>query len=138
MYICLYFDTHTHMHTHTHTNTHTHTTVNLTQGWVLAAFYYGYVVMQVPGGWLAQRFGGKYVFGIGIVMTAVLTLFTPLAAQINIWALVVLRVVEGLLEVKSFFVISSLSLSTISCFPPINLTLRHAGSCIPRNACPLG
>ena len=59
--------------------------------------------MQVPGGWLAQRFGGKYVFGIGVVMTAVLTLFTPFAAQVSVWALVVLRVMEGLFEVKILF-----------------------------------
>ncbi len=25
---------------------------------ILASFYYGYVVIQIPGGWLAQRFGG--------------------------------------------------------------------------------
>lgn len=62
---------------------------------MLAAFFYGYAVMQVPGVWLATRFGAKYVFGIGIVMTAVLTLLTPLAAQISVWALVALRVAEG-------------------------------------------
>ena len=55
--------------------------------------------MQIPGGWLATRFGGKYVYGIGIVMTAVLTLLTPLAAHISVWALVALRVVEGMFEV---------------------------------------
>ena len=70
---------------------------------MLAAFFYGYLLMQVPGGWLAQRFGGKYVFGIGVVMTAVLTLFTPFAAQVSVWALVVLRVMEGLFEVKILF-----------------------------------
>ena len=68
-------------------------------GWLLAAFFYGYALMHIPGGWLATRFGGKYVFGIGIVMTAVLTLLTPLAAQVSVWALVVLRVAEGLFEV---------------------------------------
>ena len=52
---------------------------------------------------MAQRFGGKYVFGIGVVMTAVLTLLTPLAAQTGVWALVVLRVLEGLFEVKLTF-----------------------------------
>ncbi len=29
-----------------------------TQGLILGAFFYGYIVMQVPGGWLARRFGG--------------------------------------------------------------------------------
>ena len=69
------------------------------KGWILAAFFYGYTITQVPGGWLATKFGGKYVFGIGIVMTAVLTLLTPLAAQVSVWALVALRVAEGMFEV---------------------------------------
>ena len=73
--------------------------VYLVTGWLLAAFFYGYAIMQIPGGWLATRFGGKYVYGIGIVMTAVLTLLTPLAAQISVWALVALRVLEGIFEV---------------------------------------
>ena len=71
------------------------------QGWVLGAFFYGYLLVQIPGAWLAQRFGSKYVFGIGVVMTAVLTLLTPLAAQASVWVLVVLRVLEGLFEVTS-------------------------------------
>lgn len=55
---------------------------------------------QIPGGLLAQRFGGRWVFGIGIVMTAVLTLFTPVAANISVWLLVVVRALEGFFEVK--------------------------------------
>ena len=55
--------------------------------------------MQIPGGWLATRFGGKYVFGVSIGIPAVLTLLTPLAAQVSVWAMVALRVIEGLFEV---------------------------------------
>ena len=67
----------------------------------MAAFFYGYLFTQVPGGWLAGRFGGKYVFGIGILMTALLTLLTPLAAQLGVWAIIVLRVLEGVFEVAN-------------------------------------
>ena len=28
-------------------------------------FFYGYVLTQVPGGRLAELFGGKWLFGIG-------------------------------------------------------------------------
>ena len=69
-------------------------------GWVLAAFFYGYLITQIPGGWLACKYGGKLVYGFGIVMTAVLTLFTPLTARLNVWFLVGLRVAEGLCEVR--------------------------------------
>ena len=69
-------------------------------GWVLGAFFYGYLITQIPGGWLAERYGGKMVYGLGILMTAVLSLLTPLAASTSVWALVALRVLEGLFEVS--------------------------------------
>lgn len=68
-------------------------------GWVLSAFFYGYMFTQVPGGWVATRFGGKHVFGMGVVMTSVLTLLTPLAADFSVWMLVAVRVLEGMFEV---------------------------------------
>ena len=70
-------------------------------GWVLAAFFYGYLITQIPGGLLAQRVGGKWVFGVGVVMTAILTLFTTVAAEKSVWLLVALRVLEGFFEVSS-------------------------------------
>lgn len=39
------------------------------------------------------------VFGIGIAVTAVLTLLTPLAAKMGISVLVAIRVIEGFFEV---------------------------------------
>ena len=69
-------------------------------GWVLSSFFYGYLFTQIPGGWIATRFGGKHVFGIGVLVTSVLTLITPQMAYINIWALVTVRVIIGLFEVK--------------------------------------
>ena len=68
-------------------------------GWVLSSFYYGYIITQVPGGYLADRFGGKHIFGIGILLTSLLTVLTPLAAELHIVALIVLRVLEGFFEV---------------------------------------
>ena len=40
------------------------------------------------------------MFGVGIVMTSVLTLFTPLAALSNVEFLIVVRVLEGFFEVQ--------------------------------------
>ena len=68
-------------------------------GWVLSAFFYGYLLTQIPGGWLATRFGGKHVYGLGIVATSVLTLLTPLAAEFSVWMLIAVRVLEGIFEV---------------------------------------
>ncbi|KAI8478088.1 hypothetical protein Bbelb_441710 [Branchiostoma belcheri] len=65
---------------------------------VLGSFFYGYIVTQIPGGWLSTKFGGKVLFGGGIAMTALLTLFTPLATKGGAYALMGMRIVEGLFE----------------------------------------
>ena len=35
----------------------------LTQGYILSSFFYGYIVTQIPGGWLAGRYTGDETFG---------------------------------------------------------------------------
>ncbi|KAK5646087.1 hypothetical protein RI129_004551 [Pyrocoelia pectoralis] len=68
------------------------------QGYVLSSFFYGYIVTQLAGGWLAAKYGGKYVYGIGIAVTGVLTIISPFAAKQSYYFLIALRVVEGLFE----------------------------------------
>ncbi|XP_065897724.1 sialin-like [Dysidea avara] len=75
---------------------------NTEQGWVLSSFFYGYIFTQLPGGWIATKFGGKYVFGIGVLVTSLLTLITPQMAYLNLWALVACRVVIGVFEGVTF------------------------------------
>ena len=72
----------------------------MTLGIILGSFFYGYIFTQLPGGWLAGRVGGKQLFGLGVFCTAVLTLLTPLAANQSLYALIGLRVLEGLGEVR--------------------------------------
>lgn len=66
-----------------------------TQGYVLGSFFYGYVITQLPGGRLAELFGGKWIFGIGILVTSIFTLLTPIAAKYSVYALIGVRVFEG-------------------------------------------
>ena len=66
------------------------------RGYILSSFFYGYIVTQVPGGWLASRFGGKHVFGIGMLITLIATLLVPVAARTHAYLLIVLRVIMGL------------------------------------------
>lgn len=40
---------------------------SVTQGMVLGAFFYGYICTQLPGGWLARRYGGKLVYVSGVL-----------------------------------------------------------------------
>lgn len=68
------------------------------EGLILGAFFYGYIITQLPGGFLASRIGGKHLFGGGILVTAVLTLLTPVCARWNLYLLIAIRVIEGLFE----------------------------------------
>ncbi|KAG1655420.1 Sialin [Nymphon striatum] len=69
------------------------------QGVLLSAFFWGYIITQIPGGLLASRYGPKKFFGTGILCTALFTLLTPLTARIGgFTALLVLRIIEGLCE----------------------------------------
>jgi ACS family sodium-dependent inorganic phosphate cotransporter len=73
------------------------------QGLILSSFYWGYVITHLPGGMLAERFGGKYSLGLGILSTAIFTLLTPVVVK---WGehtgLIVLRVLMGLGEGTTF------------------------------------
>ncbi|XP_044773212.1 sialin isoform X5 [Neomonachus schauinslandi] len=73
-----------------------------TQGWILGSFFYGYIITQIPGGYIASKVGGKLLLGFGILGTAIFTLFTPIAADFGVGALIVLRALEGLGEGVTF------------------------------------
>ncbi|KAL0892941.1 hypothetical protein ABMA27_014613 [Loxostege sticticalis] len=67
-----------------------------TQGLLLSAFYYGYVLTHLPGGLLAERFGGKWTLGFGLLSTSIATVLTPWAVTIGgATGLFIIRVVEG-------------------------------------------
>jgi len=54
------------------------------------------VLLQILGGWVADRLGGRWLFGGGILWCSVLTLLTPAAAQSDVTAVIGLRVLEGM------------------------------------------
>ena len=66
------------------------------QGHVLGSFFYGYLISQIPGGILAEKYGGKWVFGLSLAIATVATLLTPVAAQLSFGLLIFLRVVVGI------------------------------------------
>ncbi|KAL5022181.1 hypothetical protein ScPMuIL_001336 [Solemya velum] len=69
-----------------------------TQGYILSSFFYGYIITQLPGGWLSSRFGGKHIFGWSMLVCALCTLFMPLAARTSVAFLIVLRVICGMCQ----------------------------------------
>ncbi|KAJ8683763.1 hypothetical protein QAD02_019555 [Eretmocerus hayati] len=70
-----------------------------TQGIILSSFYVGYVPSHLPGGILAERFGGKHVVGLGMLGAGLITLMTAPVIRLTGWSgLAVLRALAGLCE----------------------------------------
>ncbi|KAI5652003.1 major facilitator superfamily domain-containing protein [Phthorimaea operculella] len=70
-----------------------------TQGLLLSAFYYGYVITHLPGGLLAEKFGGKWTCGLSLLASSIANLLTPWSVSIGGAAgLFVSRVCYGLGE----------------------------------------
>uniref|UniRef100_A0A6I8N7U3 Major facilitator superfamily (MFS) profile domain-containing protein n=1 Tax=Ornithorhynchus anatinus TaxID=9258 RepID=A0A6I8N7U3_ORNAN len=69
-----------------------------TQGVILSAIFYGYLLTQIPGGYLAGLLGGKLVAGAGLLVSSALTLLTPLASDLGAAYLVGLRVAQGMAQ----------------------------------------
>ncbi|XP_004520753.1 putative inorganic phosphate cotransporter isoform X2 [Ceratitis capitata] len=70
-----------------------------TKSYVLSSFFWGYIITQIPGGHIAQKYGAKNLLLIGITLCSILTLLTPLAVEFGGWQLLfALRVVQGLLQ----------------------------------------
>lgn len=72
------------------------------QGYVLNAFFYGYIVSQIPAGWLSEVISPAWIFATGIGVTSLLTLTTAVVAKANFAAFLALRVLEGIAEGVTF------------------------------------
>jgi MFS family permease len=65
-------------------------------GFLFSVFFYGYVAMQVPAGYLGDRFGRKRVLVFGIVLVAGAALVTGLSRTVAVLALA--RLLTGLAQ----------------------------------------
>ncbi|CAF3395944.1 unnamed protein product [Rotaria socialis] len=67
-------------------------------GIVDSSFFWGYLVTQVPGGYLAAKFPANHVFGLALGISSFLNLFIPFAAKIHYGFVMILRILQGLVE----------------------------------------
>ena len=78
------------------------------QGAVMSAFFLGYVTLQIPAGYLSDRFGGKWVLGLGVLFWSLFTLLTPASAALGITVLLACRFLMGVAEAVTWSSIYSL------------------------------
>lgn len=69
-------------------------------GTLLAGFFYTYALLQIPAGWLVDRFDAKWVFGLGFFIWSASTAVTGLLHGFA--ALLIARVVLGIGESVAF------------------------------------
>jgi MFS transporter, ACS family, glucarate transporter len=81
-------------------------------GIVLSSFFAGYALMQIPGGWLADRFGFRKIITIAVFAWSVFTIMSGMAW--SFMSLILIRFLFGLGE-GSFF--PSASKGIASWFP---------------------
>lgn len=72
-----------------------------TIGLIDSSFFWGYLVTQVPGGFLAARYPANRVFGTAIAVSAVLNMLIPKAADSGVFFVVLVRILQGLVEVST-------------------------------------
>jgi ACS family sodium-dependent inorganic phosphate cotransporter len=66
------------------------------KNYILGSYFWGYIITQIPGGRLAERFGSKIVVGVGLLSASVLTLLIPAASNIHYYLVLLIRVCLGL------------------------------------------
>src|SRR5579871_5820884 len=52
-------------------------------GYIFSAFGWSYVAAQVPGGWLLDRFGSKWVYAFSIMVWSLFTLMQGLVGLLS-------------------------------------------------------
>ena len=77
-------------------------------GIVFSSFYFGYIFTMILGGYLSDKYGGKYVLGFGVLAWSLFTFLTPIFAYQGFFAIFLIRVLLGLGEGVAFPSIHSL------------------------------
>jgi MFS family permease len=72
----------------------------ITMGWAISAFSWSYALCQIPGGWMADRFGPRAVLAVAMVWWSVFTAATALS--FNAISLAATRLLFGVGEAAAF------------------------------------
>ena len=79
-----------------------------TMGWIFSAFLLGYALWQIPGGYLADRYGPRKVLVIAISWWSILTAATAVAPRLPLgrwfglaWSFAIVRFLIGIGEAPS-------------------------------------
>jgi MFS family permease len=80
-------------------------------GWLFSAFFWTYSLMQIPVGWLAERFGAQRVLALGLALWGVATISIGLAHTFP--TLFLLRLLLGIGESVGFPCVAKLVVAVV-------------------------
>ena len=66
---------------------------------LLGSFYYGFTATQFLGGIVAPVVGARLLFGLAVLISAILSLATPVAIHYGLVPTILVRTVIGLAQV---------------------------------------
>uniref|UniRef100_A0A8C8ST03 Solute carrier family 17 member 6 n=1 Tax=Pelusios castaneus TaxID=367368 RepID=A0A8C8ST03_9SAUR len=69
-----------------------------TVGMIHGSFFWGYIITQIPGGYIASRLAANRVFGAAILLTSTLNMLIPSAATVHYGCVIFVRILQGLVE----------------------------------------
>ena len=72
----------------------------VTMAWIVSSFNWGYTLFQVPGGWMADRFGARSILAAAMALWSVFTIATGMA--FNATSLAFARFFFGIGEAAAF------------------------------------
>ncbi|NXR99113.1 VGLU2 protein, partial [Oxylabes madagascariensis] len=70
-----------------------------TVGMIHGSFFWGYIITQIPGGYISSRLAANRVFGAAILLTSSLNMLIPSAARVHYGCVIFVRILQGLVEV---------------------------------------
>lgn len=65
-----------------------------------SSFFWGYLITQIPGGFLASRYPANKIFGMAIAMSSFLNLLVPIALTVHPVVEMFVQVLKGFVEVR--------------------------------------
>ena len=67
---------------------------------VLGAFFYGYIFSMIPGGYLAERYGSKWVILLASLGSSLCSILSPISAKMGGYGgFIAVKVIQGFVQV---------------------------------------
>ena len=69
---------------------------------VLGAFFYGFIITMLPGGYLAERYSSKFVILISAMGATICSFLSPIMAKKGGYGgFLTLKITQGILQVRT-------------------------------------